>query len=63
MMKTNSVKVLAEVRTKGEIKIKEYKGLKGKSPQELAKMIGYPGEKPVFADKSKTKPRVFYILP
>lgn len=59
----NSVKVLGEVKTKGEVKIKDYKVLKGKSAQDLAKMSGYPGKVPIFADKSKTKPRVFYILP
>ena len=36
--------------------------LKSKSPEFIASAIGYPGISPVFADKSKTKPRVFYIL-
>jgi len=37
--------------------------LKGKNPDEISKSVGYPGSVPVFADSSKTKPRVFYILP
>jgi tetrathionate reductase subunit B len=63
MMKNNKVKVLTGVKGKGEIKIKDYGALKGKSQEEIGKIAGYPGYLPVFADTSKTKPRVFYILP
>jgi tetrathionate reductase subunit B len=62
VMQTNKVKVLQAVRGKGEVKVK-YEALKGKSPKEIAKMVGYPGKAPVFADSSKTKPRVYYIMP
>lgn len=62
MMKANRVKVLKGVKPIVEKKI-EYKALKGKSPQDIAKMAGYPGKAPLFADSSKTKPRVYYILP
>ena len=64
VMQTNRVKVLQSVKAKaqGEVKIK-YEALKNKSPLEIAKMTGYPGKIPVFADSSKTKPRVYYILP
>jgi len=64
VMQTNRVKVLQSVKAKaqGEVKIK-YEALKNKSPLEIAKMTGYPGKIPVFADASKTKPRVYYILP
>lgn len=61
--KENKLKVLTAVKGKGEVKIKDYSALKGKSPQEIAKIIGYPGMSPVFADSSKTKPRLSYILP
>jgi Fe-S-cluster-containing dehydrogenase component len=62
VMQANKVKVLQAVRGKGEVKVKN-EALKGKSPKEIAKMVGYPGYNPVFADSSKTKPRVYYILP
>ena len=64
VMQTNRVKVLQAVKAKaqGEVKIK-YEALKNKSHLEIAKMTGYPGKIPVFADASKTKPRVYYILP
>jgi molybdopterin-containing oxidoreductase family iron-sulfur binding subunit len=63
VLKENRVKVLTGVKGKGEIKLKDYGLLKGKSPEEVAKMAGYPGYLPLFAETSKTKPRVFYILP
>jgi Fe-S-cluster-containing dehydrogenase component len=67
VMQQNKVKVLQAVKAKGEPKDKDvkikYEALKGKSPQDIAKMIGYPGHIPIFADSSKTKPRVYYILP
>jgi len=56
------VKVLTLVKGAGETPMKPA-DLKGKSPEEIAKRIGYPGSVPVFADAAKTKPRVFYILP
>jgi len=62
VMKENKVKVLQGVKAKREVKVK-YDALKGKSPEEISKIIGYPGRTPVFADSSKTKPRVYYILP
>jgi molybdopterin-containing oxidoreductase family iron-sulfur binding subunit len=62
VMQQNKIKVLREVKGKGEVKLK-YEALKGKSPKEIAKIIGYPGYGPVFADTAKAKPRVFYILP
>ena len=55
------MKVLQAVRGKGEVKVK-YEALKGKSPKEIGKLSGYPGMGPVFADSSKTKPRVYYIV-
>ncbi|MDI6753175.1 MAG: 4Fe-4S dicluster domain-containing protein [Thermodesulfobacteriota bacterium] len=67
MMQGNKVKVLQAIKAKGEPKDKvvkiKYEALRGKSPQDISKMIGYPGRIPVFADSSKTKPRVYYILP
>jgi Fe-S-cluster-containing dehydrogenase component len=62
VMQTNKVKVLQAVKGKGEVKVK-YEALKGKSPKEIGKLVGYPGMSPVFADSSKTKPRVYYIVP
>ena len=62
MMKANKVKVLTAVNSPGEVKLKNA-DLKGKSPEYIASMTGYPGRIPVFADSSKSKPRVFYILP
>lgn len=56
------IKVLAKVKGAGEVPVKRTE-LKTMKPEELAKKIGYPGAVPVFADKSDTKPRVFYILP
>jgi len=61
VMKENRVQVLNAVKSKGEKRVK-YEALKGKSPQEIAKWVGYPGQVPVFADSSKTKPNVYYIL-
>jgi molybdopterin-containing oxidoreductase family iron-sulfur binding subunit len=60
-MRDNKVKVLQAVKGKGEVKVK-YEALKGKSPKEIGKLVGYPGMGPVFADSSKTKPRVYYIV-
>jgi molybdopterin-containing oxidoreductase family iron-sulfur binding subunit len=62
VMKANKLKVLESVRSPGEAKLANA-DLKSKSPEYIAGAIGYPGATPVFADKSKTKPRVFYILP
>jgi len=62
VMQKEKVKVLQAVKGKGEVKVK-YEALKGKSPKEIAKMVGYPGMTPIFADASKTKPRVYYIVP
>ena len=62
VMQANKVKVLREVKGRGEVKMK-YEALKGKSQKEIAKIIGYPGYAPVFTDSAKAKPRVFYILP
>lgn len=62
MIKSNKVSVLTAVKTPGEVKLTNA-DLKSKSPGFIADAIGYPGSIPVFADSSKTKPRVFYILP
>ena len=62
MIKNNKVKVLTAVKTPGEVKLTNAE-LKSKSPGFIAGAIGYPGSIPVFGDSSKTKPRVFYILP
>jgi molybdopterin-containing oxidoreductase family iron-sulfur binding subunit len=62
MLNSNKIKVLSAVEPVAKTK-PDYKLLKGKSPEEIAKMAGYPGKVPVFADSSKTKPRVYYILP
>lgn len=62
MIKGNKVMVLTEVKSAGEAKLKNA-DLKKKSPMEIAAAIGYPGTLPVFGNKSKTKPRVYYILP
>jgi hypothetical protein len=56
------IKVLTMVKGIGEVLMKPA-DLKGKSPEEISRKIGYPGSVPVFADAAKTKPRVFYILP
>jgi len=63
MLKENKVKVLSAVKGRGEVKIKDYSVLKGKGPRDIARIAGYPGHTPVFADSSKTKPRVYYLLP
>ncbi len=62
MMKVNKVKVLKEVKSAGGAKLK-FADLRGMSPAEIAKKIGYPGTVPVFADSAPTKPRLYYILP
>lgn len=62
VMKTNKVMVLNEVGSPGEIKLKNA-DLKGKTPGFIAGAVGYPGSLPVFSDKAKSKPRVYYILP
>jgi len=62
MIRSNKVSVLTAVKTPGEVKLTNA-DLKSKSPGFIAGAIGYPGRIPVFADSSKTKPRVFYILP
>src|SRR3972149_2273768 len=51
VMQRNRGKVMQTVKAKaqGEGKIK-YEALKNKSPLEIAKMTGYPGKIPVFAD-------------
>jgi molybdopterin-containing oxidoreductase family iron-sulfur binding subunit len=56
------IKVLTMVKGIGAVPMKPA-DLKGKSPEEISRKIGYPGSVPVFADAAKTKPRVFYILP
>lgn len=56
------IKELTGVTTPGEAKLKNEE-LKGKSPELISEKIGYPGRMPIFADSSKTKPRVYYILP
>jgi molybdopterin-containing oxidoreductase family iron-sulfur binding subunit len=62
MIKGNKVKVLESVKGNGGIKLKPG-DLKGMSPADIAGKTGYPGNAPVFADTSKSKPRVYYILP
>ncbi|KRT74977.1 MAG: 4Fe-4S ferredoxin [Deltaproteobacteria bacterium CSP1-8] len=62
MIKENKVTVLAEVSSKGQAKLKDA-DLKDRSPSDIAGKIGYPGTTPSFAGESKTKPRVYYILP
>jgi molybdopterin-containing oxidoreductase family iron-sulfur binding subunit len=62
MIKENKVTVLAEVSSKGQAKLKNA-DLKDRSPSDIAGKIGYPGTTPSFARESKTKPRVYYILP
>ena len=61
-MSRNKVKVLKSVKGKDDRTI-AFGALKGKSPQEIAAITGYPGVAPVFADKAPAKPRVYYILP
>ena len=51
------------VKGKGETKIKDLGALKGKARKRSPKWRDIPAYLPVFADTSKTKPRVFYILP
>jgi molybdopterin-containing oxidoreductase family iron-sulfur binding subunit len=61
IMKGNQVKVLKSVKPETVVKVTA--GMfKGKSAEEIAKKIEYPGKAPVFADSAVTKPRVFYIL-
>lgn len=62
MIKNNRVTFLSEVKSPGEMKLKN-EDLRGKTPGFIAGAIGYPGSIPVFSDKPKTKPRVYYILP
>ena len=61
MMKDNKVKVLQSVKGNGSGNL-SHVSLKGKSAQEIAGMVGYPGKIPVFSDAAAAKPRVFYIL-
>jgi Fe-S-cluster-containing dehydrogenase component len=61
MMKAHKVKVLKSVGSGGKEKL-TFTSLKGKSAEEIAKMVGYPGKTPIFADTAAAKPRVFYIL-
>jgi len=56
------VKVLASVKSVGERKVSPA-DLRAMRPEEISRMIGYPGQTPVFVDTAPTKPRVFYILP
>jgi tetrathionate reductase subunit B len=60
VMKASKVKVLSAVKSPDEKKV-DWKGLEDQKPEELVRMAGYPGRTPVFADSSKTKPRVYYI--
>jgi tetrathionate reductase subunit B len=62
MIKNNKVKVLKEVKSAVETKVKP-SDLRGMSALDIAKKIGYPGVTPVFADAASTKPRLYYILP
>jgi tetrathionate reductase subunit B len=62
MMNGQKVKVMKSVKGNGKEGI-TFSSLKGKSAQEIAVMVGYPGKAPVFSDTAATKPRVFYILP
>jgi len=61
MMRAHKVKVLKSVGSNGKGKVTTAT-LKGKSAEEIAWMVGYPGKTPVFADTAAAKPRVFYIL-
>ena len=47
------------MKGKGEVKLK-YEALKGKSPKEIAKIIGYPGNGPVFADSANQTKSILY---
>jgi Fe-S-cluster-containing dehydrogenase component len=62
VLKAHKTMVLSEVKSPGETKLKN-QDLKGKPPGAISSAVGYPGTLPVFSDKSKTKPRVFYIVP
>lgn len=62
VLKENKTRVLTEVASKGEVKLK-FADLRGKSPSDIAEKVGYPGTTPSFAETSKNKPRVYYILP
>jgi tetrathionate reductase subunit B len=62
MMKGTKTKVLGAVKSPGEKKV-NLKEIEGLNPEAIGARIGYPGTIPVFADSSKTKPRVYYILP
>jgi tetrathionate reductase subunit B len=61
-MKAHKVTVLKSVKSTGQEKF-VFTSLRGKTAEEIARMVGYPGKAPVFADSAATKPRVFYILP
>ncbi len=61
MMKNNKVMVLKSVKSNGNEAL-SHVSLKGKSAQEIAGMVGYPGKTPVFSEAAAAKPRVFYIL-
>ena len=62
VLKENKTRVLTEVASRGEVKLK-FADLRGKSPSDIAEKVGYPGTTPSFAETSKNKPRVYYILP
>ncbi|MDP2158789.1 MAG: 4Fe-4S dicluster domain-containing protein [Nitrospirota bacterium] len=62
VLRANKIMILTEVKSPGETKLKNEQ-LKGKTPGFIASAVGYPGSLPVFSDKAKSKPRVFYILP
>ena len=62
MMKGQKIRILKSVKSNGKEGI-TFQSLRGKSAQEIAQMVGYPGKAPVFSDTAATKPRVFYILP
>jgi len=62
VMKANKVQVLQSVKGKGETKLTSAQ-LERMDPLEIGRKVGYPGKTPVFATKSPTKPRVYYILP
>lgn len=63
VMKSAKTVVLTEVKPKAGARSLTNKDLRGMTPDAIAEGVGYPGATPVFADKAKTAPRVFYILP
>ncbi|MCX8023467.1 MAG: 4Fe-4S dicluster domain-containing protein [Syntrophorhabdaceae bacterium] len=60
-IKANKVNVLKSVKGDGKERVTPL-SIRGKSPEEIAKITGYPGKIPVFDVSATTKPRVFYIL-